>query len=199
MTLLNWASWRNILIAWVALVAFSVVAMEPAYSRLRGFSGGAEALDLLIVYRPDKAYDMIAAYGEQGRRYYATITLTLDVIFPFLSALTFGLTLARVFRRAFSNEGALHRAIFVPVGAMVADFLENAGLITMLLSYPRRLTIIALLASSFSTVKWTAVAAESLLVLIGLIAWFVNARLGRSPHQSGIPEHARDSDIEKAG
>ena len=32
---------------------------------------------------------------------------------------------------------------------------------TMLLSYPRKLPAVALLASAFSTVKWTAIAAES--------------------------------------
>ncbi len=173
--ILRWASWRNILILWAALVAFSLVIIRPAYGRIETFSGDVGALDSLIVYRPEKAYDMIGAYGEQGRRYYATIALTLDTLFPLLLALTFGLTLARVYRQAFSRAGVLHRALFVPVGAMVADLLENAGIATMLLSYPKRLLVVALLTSSFSTVKWTAIAAESILLIIGLIAWGVNA------------------------
>jgi hypothetical protein len=179
-TLLKWATWRNILIVLGILVVFSLVAIGPAYRRISVSSGGVSAIDSLIVYRPEKAYDMIAAYGQQGRRYYATIALTLDTVFPLLLALTFGLTLARVFRRAFSREGVLHRALFVPVGALVADLLENVSLATLLLSYPRRLPAIALLASSFSTVKWTAVVAESLLVVIGLIAWLVGALRGES-------------------
>jgi hypothetical protein len=172
------ARWRNILILWAALVAFNLVVIGPAYGRIETFSGDVGALDFLIVYRPEKAYDMIGAYGEQGRRYYATIALTLDTVFPLLSALTFGLTLARVYRRAFSRPGVLHRALFVPVGAMAADLLENAGIATMLLSYPKRLLAVALLTSSFSTVKWTAIAAESILLIIGLIAWGVDALRG---------------------
>lgn len=178
-TLLQWATWRNILILMGVFVVFNLVIMGPAYSRIEALSGGVGALDFLIVYRPEKAYDMIAAYGYDGRRYYATIALTLDTIFPLLSALTFGLVLARLFHRAFSREGVLHRALFVPVSAMMADLLENAGIVTMLLSYPKRLRAIALLTSSFSTVKWTAVAAESLLVVIGLIAWLIDALRGR--------------------
>jgi hypothetical protein len=176
--ILKWASWRNILILWGIFVAFNLLVIGPAYGRIEALSGGVGAIDFLIVYRPEKAYDMIAAYGEQGRRYYATIALTLDTLFPLLSALTFGFTLARVFHRTFSREGVLHRALFVPFGAMVADLLENAAIVTMLLSYPRRSAAVALLASSFSTVKWTAVAAETLLVVIGLIAWLVNALRG---------------------
>lgn len=179
-TVLRQATWRNILIVWGVLVVFNLVVMGPAYRRFEGFSGGAGAIDLLIVYRPEKAFDMIAAYGDQGRHYYATIALTLDTVFPILLAMAFGLALARIFRHAFSDEGVLHRALLVPVGAMVADFLENVGVVSMLLTYPRKLTVVALLTSSFSTVKWTAVAAQSILVVIGLIAWLINTRVRKT-------------------
>ncbi len=173
--LLRWATWRNILILWALLAAFSIVVVAPAYRRIEAFSGGTGALDLLIVYSPEKAYDMVSAYGEQGRRYYASLVPTVDSVFPLLSGLTFALTIARSFCQAFSREGVLHRALFVPVAAMVADLLENAGIVTLLLSYPRGLPVIALLTSSCSTVKWTAVAAEFLLVVIGLLAWLHRA------------------------
>ena len=179
------ATWRNILVLWGALVAYNLLVLGPAYARIEAISGGVRALDFLIVYRPEKAYDMIAAYGEQGRRYYATIALTLDTIFPLLSAAAFSLTIARVFRAAFSRESVLHRALFVPIGAMVADLLENAGIVTMLLNYPRELRTIALLTSSMSTVKWTAVTAETVLVVIGLVAWVIRAIRGRTGDQQG--------------
>ncbi|MGD8997368.1 MAG: hypothetical protein PVH80_04620 [Anaerolineae bacterium] len=143
------------------------------YDRIQTLSGGVGELDRLIVYTPDEAYDMIAAYGQQGRQYYATIALTLDTVFPLLLALTFSLILTSVFHRTFSREGVLQRTVLVPVAAMTADLLENAGIVTMLLSYPRKLRAVALLASAFSTVKWTAIAAESVLVIIGLLAWLI--------------------------
>ena len=186
--LFRFATWRNILIVWGALALYNLLVLGPAYARIEAISGGVRALDFLIVYRPERAYNMIAAYGEQGRRYYATIALTLDTIFPLLSAAAFSLTIACVFRRAFSRESVLHRALFVPVGAMVADLLENAGIVTMLLNFPQELRAIALLTSSFSTVKWTAVTAQSVLVVIGLVAWGVNAVRGRSARGQGRPE-----------
>jgi hypothetical protein len=188
-TIFRWTTWRTILILWGVFVAFNLLVMGPAYRRVETFSGGVGAIDFLIVYRPEKVYGMIAAYGEVGRRYYAAITLTLDTIFPLLLAVTFGLTLARVYRREFSREGILHRALLVPVAAMIADLLENVGIATMLLSYPQRLRAVALLASSFSTVKWTAVAAESLLLVIGSVAWLVRVLRGkrsdRRDHREG--------------
>ena len=187
------ATWRNILILWGILLLYNLFVLGPAYARIEAISGGVRALDFLIVYRPEKAYEMIAAYGELGRRYYATIAPTLDTVFPLLSAAAFVLTLTRVFPRAFTREGVLHRALFVPVGAMVADLLENAGIVTMLLVYPRDLRGVALLTSSLSTVKWTAVAAETVLVIIGVAAWAVRAVRGRiedapsDQNQRGLP------------
>lgn len=187
-TIFRWATWRNVLVLWGILVAFNLLVMGPAYRRIETFSGGVRAIDFLIVYRPEKVYDMIAAYGPAGRRYYATIALTLDTLFPLLLALSFDLTLARVYRRGFSRAGVLHRALLVPVAAMIADLLENAAITTMLLSYPQRLRAAALLASSFSTVKWTAVAAESLLLVIGLVAWLVRVLRGDRPDRGDHPE-----------
>jgi len=183
-SILGWATCRNLLVVWGVFVAFNLVVMGPAYRRIEAFSGGPGAIDFLVVYRPEKAYDMITAYGDRGRRYYATIALTLDTVFPMLTGLTFSLTLAGVFSHAFSDEGVLHRALLVPMGAMVADILENVGIVTMLMSYPRNLMVIALLASSFSTVKWTAIAAQSLLIVIGLIGWLINTVRGGPPGRS---------------
>lgn len=172
-TLIGLATGRRTLLLLGIVGAYNLAVMGPAYRRIETLSGGVGAIDFLIVYAPEKAYDMIAAYGRHGRQYYATITLTLDTVFPLLLALAFSLALIYVFRRAYSREGVLQRAVLVPLVAMVFDLLENIGIVTMLLTYPQRLPAVALLASAFSTVKWTAVLAEAILVVVGLISWAI--------------------------
>jgi len=80
------------------------------------------------------------------------------------------LILASLFHRAFARVALLHRAVRVPMAALTADLLENLSIATLLFSYPRRLRAVAVLASAFSTVKWTAIADEAILVAIGLVA-----------------------------
>jgi hypothetical protein len=70
---------------------------------------------------------------------------------------------------------------------MMADLLENIGIVTMLLSYPRKLLAVALLASAFSTVKWTALAAEAMLVIVGLMAWLIQRVRRRGESRRGTP------------
>jgi hypothetical protein len=171
--LIGLATGRRILLLLAIFAVYSLGVMGPAYRRIEALSGGVRAIDFLIIYSPEKAYDMIGAYGQQGRQYYATIALTLDTIFPLALALVLSLVLAYVFHRAYSREGVLQRAVLVPPAAMAADLLENISIATMLLMYPRRLPAVALLASAFSTVKWTTVSAEAVLVVVGLISWAI--------------------------
>lgn len=172
-TLIRSATGPRILLLLAIFVVYNLVAMGPAYRRVETLSGGVEAIDFLIIYSPEKAYDMIAAYGQKGRQYYVTIALTLDTVFPVLLALVFILVLTYVFHRTYSRKGVLQRAVLVPPAAMAADLLENTGIATMLLAYPRKLPAVALLASAFSTVKWTAVSAEAVLVVVGLVSWLI--------------------------
>jgi hypothetical protein len=178
-TLIRLAIGTRILLLMAIFAVYNVAAMVPAYRRIETLSGGVGALDLLIIYSPERAYDMIAAYGQQGRSYYATVALTLDTVFPVLLALVFSLVLTYVFHRTYAKRGVLHRAVLVPPAAMVADVLENFGIVTMLLAYPRKLPVVALLASAFSTVKWTAVSAEAVLVVVGLVSWLIKNGLRR--------------------
>ncbi len=168
----------RILVLLTLVAVYAIAVMGPAYRRIETLSEGPGPLDFLIVYTPEQAYERIAAYGHQGRQYYATIALTLDTIFPIASAALFSLMLAYVFHRAFRGGRLLQRALVVPPAAMLADFLENISIVTMLLAYPRRLDPLALLASAFSTVKWTAIAAQATLVVIGLVAWLIRRRWG---------------------
>ena len=172
-TLIRVATGPRILLLLAIFVVYNVAVMAPAYRRIETLSDGVGALDFLIIYSPEKAYDMVAAYGQQGRAYYAAIALTLDTVFPVLLALVFSLGLSYVFHRTYARKGVLQRAVLVPPAAMVADLLENIGIATMLLTYPQRLPAVALLASAFSTVKWTAVSAEVLLVVVGLVSWLI--------------------------
>lgn len=167
-TLIELATTRRILVVLSIFAVYTAAVMVPAYRRIETYSGGVGPIDLLITYTPGEAYDMIAAYGERGRQYYATITLTLDIIFPVASAGVFSLILAHLLHQAFAREDVLQRALLIPPAAMAADLLENVSIAAMLLSYPREPPAVALLASAFSTVKWTGVSAQVALVFVGL-------------------------------
>ncbi|MBW6499161.1 MAG: hypothetical protein K0B09_12275, partial [Bacteroidales bacterium] len=58
----------------------------------------------------------------------------------------------------------------LPFAALVFDFIENAGIITMLGSFPRQMDVVARIASAAGMLKWTMVVI-SVLALVLVILW----------------------------
>ena len=51
-------------------------------------------LELIFLYTPEQAFDMIEKYGEAGRSLYFRIELTADILYPITYTLFFGLILS---------------------------------------------------------------------------------------------------------
>ncbi|GIG57633.1 hypothetical protein Lfu02_20050 [Longispora fulva] len=129
-------------------------------------------------YTPQQAYDMLTAYGPDGRRWHAILNLTGDVLLP-AALLLFGLVaLGSLARRARVGRWVLA----LPVLYVITDYAENVGIVTMLLRYPDRLDGVAALTNTLTMLKTTAVAACLVTAaVLGVLAWL---RRGR-PAESG--------------
>ncbi len=81
-TLAKFATGQNIVILLALLIAINVWVLPAIYPPF-------ETLDLQSSYTPDGAYNLVSSYGQTGRPYYAVIELTLDLVYPAISALFF--------------------------------------------------------------------------------------------------------------
>ena len=142
-----------------------------------------QTLDTLPSYTPHKAYELISSYGEQGRQYYIVIEATLDLLYPFVTALMFSLMIFYTFKRAFPGKTwGLYFAL-APYTLLLADYLENVCVVIMLLGFPRELISVAQI-SNVCTITKFALTPVQLLFIIGLIGWLI--RVIRTRH-SGEP------------
>jgi hypothetical protein len=120
-----------------------------------------QPLDLQLYYSPEKAYELLNAYNETERFYYIIAETTLDVIYPLVYAMLFSFILFM-----------LHKDIRIakfPFLITILDYFENAGIVTMLISYPNELHGVARITGLFTTLKWTALTITVMLVLWGLL------------------------------
>lgn len=165
-TLSNFSTGRNVIIL-LALFLFANFVLIPAiYPKF-------ETLDTMSAYSPEEAYNLFSNYGESGRNYYIIIELTLDIIYPLITALLFSLSTLYTFQRAFPGKSGIHNLAVIPFGVMLADYLENFCIVLMLLNYPRELTNLARLSNIFTNIKFVLSPVELLLVIIGLIGWLI--------------------------
>jgi hypothetical protein len=168
----KYATGRVILAFFGLTLLFAGVIVPTIQSKLEASSGGVSLIDLQFSYTPEKAYSMIASYGDAGRALYRTFALTGDLIYPVVYSILFSLIISWLFQRSFASNSKLQMLNVIPFGAWLFDWLENMNIVIMLSLYPSTATTIAKLASVCTTIKWSFGAVALLLVLIGFVmAW----------------------------
>ncbi|MGA2488892.1 MAG: hypothetical protein ABSF99_01710 [Anaerolineales bacterium] len=141
------ANWKIILLLLILFLLANLAVIPAIYPKF-------ETLDTLSSYTPEKAYQLISSYGEQGRQSYAVIECTLDLAYPFITALLFSLLALVTFKKAFPASRWVPYLSLLPFLIMLVDYLENSCVVTMLLSYPRELTGLAATSNIFTVIKF---------------------------------------------
>ena len=121
-------------------------------------------------YSHEQAQSLLDALGANGRRYYLTRQLPLDLAYPALMALTLISTLKWLASRG-ANQRLVQVGVWLSFGAAMADYLENAGICTMILSWPDPSANIVLAASVASIAKAGLTTVASLTVILGVVLW----------------------------
>ncbi|MEP0519002.1 MAG: hypothetical protein ABJO09_04345 [Hyphomicrobiales bacterium] len=121
-------------------------------------------------YSSEKAYALLDALGGDGRQYYLTRQIPLDLIYPAFMALTLVSFLkwlaSQGVNRVLTQIGA-----WLSVGAALADYLENAGICTLILNWPAPQAGLVYAASAASIAKAVLTTLAVLTTTIGLTIW----------------------------
>jgi hypothetical protein len=161
------ATGKNILVLLAIFLLANFVIIPAFYPNF-------QTLDTLAYYTPDQAYRLISSYGEQGRQNYAIIEATLDLVYPFVSALLFSLLILYGFQRALPNQKWVQWLALLPFAVMVSDYLENVCVVILLLEYPRQLDTLAQIGNLFTIAKLVFTPFK-LLFVPGFIGWLIRA------------------------
>ncbi|PLS20926.1 hypothetical protein [Neptunicoccus cionae] len=146
------------------LMVFGTLAHIEALSGLRAFDmrpGG---------YSAELANLLIDALGISGRRYYLTRQIPLDLAYPTLMAMTF-ISLFNWFGSRDVSRKLVRIGIWFSIAAAIADYLENAGICLMILSWPEISANTVTAASVASIVKSGFTTFTVLIFLIGVGFW----------------------------
>ena len=144
------SSWKTaILFAVLFAVSFALINFSGiGVAGLLKITNGANILDFEFGYTYEKAYDMLTALGAEGRIFYLTKILPMDFLFPLTYMLFYAGFMALFIKRA-TQKKAYRVLLFIPVLAMLFDWIENIGIIALLKSYPN-LPELAVLTASIS-------------------------------------------------
>ena len=152
------------LVAWLALMSVTPGVIAGAM----GYTGKLQlfALSNMPGYTPAQAYADLTTYGSGGRTAYAISLGLFDIVFPLLygSVLSVGL---RLVTRGFRLSSRAQRIAGVaPFIAVAANWLADICLVTLLLSYPSRMTTFVQVASLLTTIKLV-------VMMLGFVSLFI--------------------------
>lgn len=166
---------QNILLLLLLIVVMNAFVF-PYYTGRIVPEGGPPVLDLHFGFTADEAYETLEAFGEEGRSIYMEMLLVADTIYPLIYGL-FLIFLASFFLKRILKPDHPFRFInLLAVDAVIFDFLENAGIVYMIMHFPDRAGFVAGLTSVFNVLKWIMVGLAIALVLIALVIFIARRK-----------------------
>ena len=166
--------WRIFAVAVIAYLVFGAYIMPHGLMRIQELSGKkVEVMDLQYTYTPERAREIISAYTDESRAYAAQFNLIADSAYPVVYTFLFLIMMAGLFRAISAygwHAGYLH---LLPLPVMLADYCENSCIIRMMHSYPNFSDGLVRLSSACTTIKWSLLGLEVLLIIgaLGILAY----------------------------
>lgn len=171
---------------WVALsalvifVLFTALVLPGQSTRAEVQTRTAGSPDMSFFYTSDELYQMAEAYGQVGREAYIHARFTFDLVWPLVYTIFLATVISWLFQKAFAPESLWQRMNLVPVLAALCDYLENIFTSLVMLQFPNRMPLVAMLASVFTMGKWILIGGSFVLLIIGVVVgvwrWLKNNR-----------------------
>lgn len=147
------ATWGKAWLAFAFCQALYFLMVGVTIPAIESQADGMKVFDLMITgYSLEYARLFLEAMGEQGRHLYMTRQIPLDLVFPAVMAVTGAIFIALFARKKNARLGAL---MFIPICGALFDYLENAMVAVMLLSYPAAHSAVVKLSSIFTVLKFS--------------------------------------------
>jgi hypothetical protein len=159
---------------WVALstllifLLFTALVLPRQSSQVKMETNAAGSPDMSFFYSANDLYRMAEAYGDTGRDAYIRARFTFDLIWPLVYTLFLTTEISWVYRKAFEPDSLWQRMNLVPVMAALFDYLENISTSLVMMQFPTRMPLVAMLASVFTLGKWLLVVGSFVLLMIGI-------------------------------
>lgn len=149
--------------------AFMLMVTIPM---VMNFSDGMKLFDMMPMgYDPSYAVSLLEKLGVEGRNAYLYRQIPVDLIYPFLFAISYGVLLGYLLNKVNGLKNNYFYLCLVPVFAGFFDYMENFGIVNMILSYPD-LWVPAIHLTNFFTIMKSLLSTINFSVLIVLLIIF---------------------------
>lgn len=131
--------------------------------------------DTSIFYTASKLYEIALSYGAEGRNFYIQQRFTFDLIWPIAYG-SFLFVSSVYFIKLIKLPKKFYLLLWLPVMAVIFDYLENVMAALVMYRYPNETIIIDRLAGVMTLFKWVTLS-MAFISLIVLVAIYLNIKI----------------------
>ncbi len=171
----KYATGRNVLFLFLLTQIIYFLMLLYTIPNLMHYANGMKILDMQPTgYSAEFARSLFNQLGENGRDYYLYRQIPLDMVYPFLFAVSYSILLTYLFKKSFKPESKLHYLSIIPLFGGLFDYFENIGIIIMLSIYPNFSINLANVTNIFSLLKSFSTTLFFILLIIGIFGFTIN-------------------------
>lgn len=164
-------SGKKILLLFILTSIVYAIMLTITIPKVMSYAGGMKLLDMLPTgYTTDYVNSLLNALGPEGRNAYLFQQIPIDFIYPCLFGVTYCLIFAFIIKKLGKEDSFLFNLCFIPVFAAIFDYLENIGIVTMLINYPDNASVVSQLTNVFSISKSALTTIYFIILLFTLLA-----------------------------
>jgi len=170
----NIAGKKVLLLFILTNVAYAIM-LAVTIPKTMAFSNGMKLLDMMpLGYNAEYVKTLLTTLGADGRAIYLFQQIPIDMIYPFLFAFSYCLTMGYFLKKLNKFDTALFYLCLLAPIAGIADYLENIGIIVMLNSFPDISQTLVSTTSNFSLIKSMSTTIFFIALIIILIVLGIN-------------------------
>ena len=161
---------RIVLVLFVLTNAVYFAMLSYSIPKLMSASDGLPIFDMSPTgYSYQQAIDLLSRLGEEGRNFYLSTQLVLDLFYPLLFGLCYFSLLQWLIKVIKLKGRAWSVLSFVPFLVFALDYTENVGIWLMLSHYPDLSEGLVTISSAFTVAKSTSTMVYFTVLLVVLI------------------------------
>jgi len=154
------------------LLIMTLIIIPDAIKHIKSCGHGANIIDGLLFYSPSQVHELIGSYGAKGRQVYIAVELTADLFYSIVIAAFFNSFLIYSSSKIRNNLLKFQYYLLLPLLIIISNFLENSGIVWMLINYPTEYFYLALITSFFTLSKWLLIITCCVMAGWNLVKWY---------------------------
>ena len=169
------SSGKKVLGLFILTNAIFIFMITVTMSKTMDLADGMTVLDLMpLGYDTNYVNQLFSSLGENGRNYYLTKQIPIDLIYPLIFGFSYCLILGYFLLKLDKFNSKFSYLCLLPVITAFADYLENIGIISLLNNYPTLTQMAVQMTNVFSIVKSTSMGLYFIVLLIVVIRYGVS-------------------------